>query len=361
MKAFRPLVLCAVLNAALMPPLVQAQDWSPMPAPQSSSGGKGWFLALLLPKVGEVLIQSISQSASCVFARLFSKLGTGVNAESPACNGGQLGPNYMHNGAGFHTGYAPSGNPGQHNAWQGQGYGAGPMPGQQSAYGQAPAPAPVGTMQTAAPMLSGSAASLLSSQPVLSFLVQKLANEQPRAAVVDVLAQDQQLTGSNEPGFVIRTGEAFAIRFSTSVPGRVRLINTDVDNVVTPSSLYEAIPGSDNRMPREHEGGILMTGKPGQEYLDVEFVPCISTALSGHPAVQPFAASLPPCSQAGATRQYAPTAVSPGVPTPLGDAGGKAMQFPATPDPTQPVAVAPEGYSKGEPLRFRVRIAHVAP
>ena len=163
----------------------------------------------------------------------------------------------------------------------------------------------------------------------------------------------------SEPAFTVTSGESFALKFSTTVPGRVRLINTDVDQAVSQSAVYEAVPGADNRMPREHEGGILMTGKPGTEFLDVEFVPCISQALAGHQAVMPYATSLPPCSQEPATKQYRPAKAN-GLGA-VADLGGKAMSFPANADPTQPVAIAPIGYAKGEMLRFRLRILHKSP
>lgn len=351
------LALCAVSAAA--------QD-----APASS---RGWFALALLPKVGDVFIAITQQGAGCVFTRLLNFLGAGTNPNSPNCNTGAAGVNYVPAGAQFNA-YGNSGwNAAPPVGWQGQqamppgamatGLTAGytPTPGYAPQSGYAPPPGAVAVlpagMTPLAPVLTAQTAGVLSTQPLLSFMVQKLADNAPRSPVVGVLAQDQ-LQAQAEPSFALTSGEAFAIRFSTTVPGRVRLINTDVDSNVSVSSLYEAVPGGDNRMPREHEGGILMTGKPGIEYLVVEFVPCISPSLAQHPAVSPFAGALAPCSLEAATRQY--LAAQAGGRGALADWGGKAMSFPANSDPTQPVAIAPADYAKGEALRFRLRIQHLA-
>ena len=102
-----------------------------------------------------------------------------------------------------------------------------------------------------------------------------------------------------------------------------------------------------------------MTGRPGVEYLDVEFVPCISQSLSQHPSVMSFVNSLPACTNEAATKDYRPA--QPSGKGGVADFGGKAMSFPASADPSQPVAIAPANYAKGEMLRFRLRIDHIAP
>ena len=186
--------------------------------------------------------------------------------------------------------------------------------------------------------------------------MQKLANAAPGAPALEMLPS-QPLQSGQEPVFDVYTDQAFAVLFATSVPGRVRLINTDVNQVVSTSSLYEAIPASDNRMPRTHEGGILMTGTPGVEWLDVEFTPCISPSLQQHPAVAGFVGSLNPCTNEAVTKRYTPAMANGkgGAAT----FGGKAMSFPTGGDPTQPVAIAPPSYAKGDALRFRVKINHL--
>lgn len=366
-------------------------------AGDAQEGSRGWLAVALLPKVGEVLIGITQQGASCVFTRLIGSAGTGINPNNPNCANNAAGTNYVQPSAQFSAygaaaagwgntpqpgwqpgaaGYPPSPpagtflpgqpgigqlppgqiQPGQLQPGQIQAGQAMPMTAQAQPMPVAPPPSATPPQPPAAP-LNDQAAGILSSQPVLSFVVQKLADHKPQSPVIGLLAQDQ-LNGQNEPSFAVTTGDAFAIRFVTSVPGRVRLINTDVDGQTSVSSLYEAVPAGDNRMPREHEGGILMTGRPGIEFLDVEFVPCVSASLAQHHAVQPFAGQLPACSLEAATRQYRPARADGGGG--VADLGGKAMNFPSNPDPTQAVAIAPAGYAKGEALRFRLRIQHLA-
>lgn len=359
-------------------------------AGDAQEGSRGWLAVALLPKVGEVLIGITQQGASCVFTRLIAGAGSGINPHNPNCANNAAGTNYVQQGAQFTAygaagwsntpqpgwqpgaaGYAPPPTgtflPGQSGSGQmsagqmppGQMQPEQPMPMAAQAQPMSVAPPALAAAppQPPAPLLNNQAAGLLSSQPVLSFVVQKLADHKPQSPVIGLLAQDE-LKGQNEPSFAVTTGDAFAIRFVTSVPGRVRLINTDVDGQTSASSLYEAVPAGDNRMPREHEGGILMTGRPGIEFLDVEFVPCVSASLAQHPAVQPFAGQLPACSLEAATRQYRPARADGGGG--IADLGAKAMNFPSNPDPTQAVAIAPAGYAKGEALRFRLRIQHLA-
>lgn len=361
-------VVMAMLGAA-------GNTWSQ--TPQEHPGSKGWIALALLPKVGEALVGSATIGASCVFLRLFSFLGAGNNPNNPNCNSGGQG-NLVPQNAGFNAyGQPVYQQPGQ----GGQAYGNAQMPAQGTYAGQVaggypvapPYTAPVNQGNLAAPPavtqanpppqapavqagLNLGQAAALSTQPILSFVVQKLRGALPHSPVQAVLLEDR-LSQQTEPSFSLATGEAFAIKFSTSVPGRVRLINTDVDAVVSTSPLYEAVPGNDNRMPREHEGGIEMTGKPGVEYLEVEFVPCVSQALAGHPSVQPFNGQLPACTLEAATKQYRP-ALANGRGG-LVAMGGKAMVFPASGDPSQPVAIAPGNYAKGEMLRFRLRIQHL--
>jgi hypothetical protein len=314
--------------------------------------------AALLPKLGDVLVSVAQQGAGCVFSRMLNFLGAGPN---PNCSNNAQSVNFVPGGGQFNSfgnGYNNGMNVPQQGGWQ-QGLQNGPYmaPGgapQQPGYA-APNAGLAGS--AGANALSPQAVAGLSSQPLLTFVVQKLASAAPNAAVLGILAQDS-LSAQAEPSFVVHTGEAFALTFSTTVPGRVRLINTDADQAVSVSSLYEAVPGSDNRMPREHEGGVLMTGRPGTEFLDVEFVPCVSPALAQHPAVAGFVGTLPACAQESATRQYSPAQAN--GKGGLADLGGKAMSFPSNADPTQPVALAPGNYAKGEALRFRLRIVHQA-
>lgn len=273
---------------------------------------KGIFLAALAPAVANQLVSVFSQGAGCVFSRIFSFLGANDN---PSCKSPQQAANN-----------APTNNQFQANA-------------------AAPA--------VAAPTASNAA--VLATQPVISLIVQKLASEKPNADVLNVLLSTPKLEQGAEPEFNIQTGEAFAVLFSTTVPGRVQLINTDANQVISKSDVYEAIPGGDNRMPRLQQGGILMAGTPGAETLDIVFEPCISAQYLNHPSVQPFVGSLNACTGNG-TKQFSPTQI--------GAKGGasdtsKAMVFATSGDPSQPVAVAPPTYTKGGELRLRLKINHV--
>ncbi len=300
----------------------------------NNDGGKGWFLVALIPAVGDAIkaafSSSVGQGATCIFGNLLSFSGAQANYNcKPAVNPQSIN-NVPNNGAAF-------------------------VPGALAAGASAAAGAQPVQANSFAPISTGVAQNL-STQPVLSFVVKKLANEQPRGAeVAQLVSGPLQQTGS--PSFTLKTGEAFAIAFATSVPGRVKLINTDAQGVVSTSPTYEAIPGNDNRMPREHEGGILMTGATGTEYMDVEFTPCVSASLAQDSRVAGFNGQLPPCSAGVAVKQYRPaTANGEGG---VADHGGKAMQFPSSGDPSQPVAIAPANYAKGEQLRFRIVINHV--
>ena len=368
----RPTRRTQVATALALLGIAVAVATATAPAAAADDGGatsRGWLALALLPRVGDVFIAATQQGAGCVFSRLINFLGAGTNPNNPNCASGAAGANYVPPGAQFNAYGNPAWNAAPPPGWQapGGGYAPAPAPGggfvpaPAAAGGFVPAAAPVAALASPPPLpppaLTPQTAGVLSTQPLLSFMVQKLVDHAPLSPVVGVLAQDQ-LHAQGEPSFALNGGEAFAIRFATTVPGRVRLINTDVEGKVSVSSLYEAVPGGDNRMPREHEGGILMTGKPGIEYLDVEFVPCISSSLSQHPAVLPFAGTLPTCSLDTATRGYRPAHAGGGGA--LADLGGRAMSFPASADPTQPVAIAPAAYAKGETLRFRLRIQHLA-
>ena len=315
-------IACAVLVASIacMPIVVNAQT-----VENDQSGGKGWFALLLLPKVKEALVGAISTAfssgASCVFSNLFSFMGA---ADNPACKpktDPQTINNVPNNGTGSLT-----------------------------------TSTPVAATPTASAVTTAQAEGL-AAQPILTYIVKKLASHEPNAQETGVITNGQ-FEKDGSPTFKIRTGESFAIAFSTTVPGRVRLINTDVDQNVSPSSLYETLPGADNRLPRLHEGGILMTGKAGVEFMDVEFTPCIAQSYAQDPRVLPFVNQLKPCTAESATKSYKPAQASGkgGV----ADFGGKAMLFPTNANPAQPVAISPTNYSKGELLRFRIMIDHVA-
>jgi hypothetical protein len=199
----------------------------------------------------------------------------------------------------------------------------------------------------------------LADKPIFSFIVNKLTDNTPQAQVKEMVSFQNVAQGAQNLSFNIKTGESFAVLFTTTVPGRVRMINTDVNQVVSPSDVYEALPGADNRMPRDWQGGVIMAGTPGIEYLDVEFTPCVSQQYITDSRVAQFQGVLPNCSQETATKQYTPAqANSKGG---VIESGAKAMVFPPGAPAGQPIAVAPPGYSKGGGLTFRIAINHQPP
>lgn len=319
--------------------------------PSEPPESKSIFLAALVPALTGQLVGALAQGAGCVFSRLFSFMGARPNFN---CIDSAQGANNAPMNTQFQQGQQQYG---QQQFGQQQQYGQQQPFAQPSQQFPQPATQPPAAPAESAPVVSASFAADAVRQPVFSFVVQKLANSAVGAETQGILASQPLQTGQ-EPAFDITTDQAFAVLFATSVPGRVRLINTDVDQAVATSSVYEAIPANDNRMPRQHEGGILMTGKPGTEWLDVEFTPCISPSLKQHPSVVGFVALLNPCGNEAATKQY-PPALANGK----GGAaafGGKAMAFPVGADPSQPVALAPSNYAKGDTLRFRIKINHQA-
>lgn len=303
----------------------------------------------LLPIVMAAITPALQSGFGCVFDRLLSFLGANP---TPACiqpnnttmmypggfvQGGYGQPAYPQQaGAAVQTGaYQPSAAYIQPSA---------AMPGAMPAVGAQPG------------QLSNVQALQLARTPLLSFIVNKLTDGSPQARVRETVMFDKVQQGSPNLAFDIKTGESFAILFASTVPGRVRMINTDVDRVVSTSDLYETLPGADNRMPRDWQGGITMSGKKGIEYLDIDFTPCISQQYAGDARVAPFVGILPACAPESATKRYTPAAAS-GKGGVL-EGGAKAMVFPASANPGQPVAFAPPDYAKGGTLTFRITINH---
>lgn len=327
--------------------------------PDAPPESKSIFLTALIPALTGQVVSVLAQGAGCVFSRLFSFMGARPNFN---CIDPAQGANNAPMNNQFQQGQQQYGQPQQYGQ---QGYGQQQQFAQQQ-YGQSqqfmqqqPAQQPMAQPYAASNGANGGFTSAMAAdaarQPVFSFVIQKLSNAAVGAEMLGMMAS-QPLQAGQEPAFDIVTDQAFAVLFATSVPGRVRMINTDGDQMVAASSVYEAIPANDNRMPRVHEGGILMTGKPGTEWLDVEFTPCVSPSLQQHPVVAGFVGVLNPCGNEAATKQY-PPALANGK----GGAaafGGKAMAFPMGADPSQPVALAPSNYAKGDTLRFRIKINH---
>jgi hypothetical protein len=298
---------------------------------QGDSSTKSLLAAQMGVALVGQLVSVFSQGAGCVFSRVFSFMGSSDNPNCKSQN----------------SNVASANNPPTTSFNQ-----------------QATAQTPFQGGQASMPSqytfsITPEQAAAFSSRPILSFYIEKLSTNMPDATVVDTLINNSSLSNNQEPEFSIKTGESFAIKFSTSTPGRVRLYATDSDRKTNASDLYEAIPANDNRMPRQHQGGILMSGNTGTEYLDIEFTPCVSVALQTNPSVAAFSTSLPACSNEIATKQYKPAL--PGGKGGLAEYGAKAMIIPSGGDPTQPIGFSPADYTKGEAMRFRIKVNHIAP
>jgi hypothetical protein len=74
----------------------------------------------------------------------------------------------------------------------------------------------------------------------------------------------------------LRTGDVFAIRFATNLPGLVKIENVDAQGLVSDLSkggAYQVIPGRDNRIPRTK--GMKLVGDAGLETFTLNFYPCM--------------------------------------------------------------------------------------
>jgi len=78
---------------------------------------------------------------------------------------------------------------------------------------------------------------------------------------------------------VMRTGEVFALLYSTNLPGQVRLENIDPAGVVADLGVYTVLPDQLNRIPRDL--GIKLVGQPGQELIRFYFYPCLPAGTAG--------------------------------------------------------------------------------
>lgn len=306
------------------------------PKTQEQDGAK-----ILLPILMAAVAPALQTGIGCLFERMISFMGANRSAACVQPNTTTvLQPGQYMQGGQPGQAYLPQQQPPMGNM-QGM-----PQVGQPGQAYPPLQPAPMSNVQ----------AQQLAQTPVFSFIVNKLTDNTPQARVKQVVQFQNVAQGAQNLSFDIRTGESFAILFATTVPGRVRLINTDVNQVVSSSDVYEALPAADNRMPRDWQGGVLMGGAPGMEYLDVEFTPCVSQQYANDPRVVQFQGVLPNCSQESATKKYTPAAANNkgGVI----ESGAKAMFFPPSAHPGQPVAVAPANYSKGGALTFRITIVH---
>ena len=97
----------------------------------------------------------------------------------------------------------------------------------------------------------------------------------------------------------LKTGDVFALRFATNLPGQVRVENIDASGRRNPLGTYNVLPGQDNRIPRTK--GIQLTGTTGEETFDLYFSPCLPAEASGLRGLATYKDALPACSAAGAS------------------------------------------------------------
>jgi hypothetical protein len=131
----------------------------------------------------------------------------------------------------------------------------------------------------AAPLADGALA------PVVGYALQQL--DPQSFEVVKPLA----LSGHEPP--LLRTGDVFALLYSTNLPGQVRLENIDPRGQVSDLGVYTVLPDQLNRLPRDL--GIKLVGQPGAEIIRFYFYPCLPPGSAGAAWAGRFAGKLPDC------------------------------------------------------------------
>ncbi len=302
----------------------------PVMAQNEDEGGKG--LAFLVPAIVQAASSAIGMGMQTLFSNLFNWAARPINCALGA-EGGM---------AGYGMGYGMQSISGN-NCKKEEATGSG-------------APAAVqnpASFNQPAPTLGRTELERLSERPVVALVVQKYAGKDASAPPLDTIRFDRVGEGMDMLRFDIRTGEHFALRFDTSVPGRVRLVNTDAGGKTETVGFYEVVGSSENRMPRRTN--IEMVGAPGNETLEVIFTPCISAALAGDARVAQFSPYLPACGDEAATRGL------PQVSMQRLDIG-KGMNNPEFSENAATVLMAaPVSTSKGASLNARILINHLPP
>ena len=148
---------------------------------------------------------------------------------------------------------------------------------------------------------------------------------------------------------VLKTGDVFAVQYSTNLPGQIRLENVDPMGRVSDLGTYTVLVDQLNRLPRER--GIRLQGEPGLEQLKIYFIPCLPPEAAGQPWRAQFEAQLPECS--GTTRMQVADAGTGRVQT-------RSLVNLAQPDATVAFAAAKQ-YRTNEVTMATVQIKHVRP
>ncbi len=103
----------------------------------------------------------------------------------------------------------------------------------------------------------------------------------------------------------LKTGDVFAIQYSTNLPGQIRLENVDPMGRVSNLGTYTVRVDQLNRLPRDR--GIRLEGEPGMEILKLYFYPCLPREAAGQPWGARFESHLPNCGAAPNTLVAAAT------------------------------------------------------
>lgn len=91
----------------------------------------------------------------------------------------------------------------------------------------------------------------------------------------------------------LKTGDVFAVKYSTSLPGQVRLENIDPSGVVNDLGTYTVTPDQLNRIPSNL--GIKLVGQPGTEVIRFYFYPCLPSGSAEEAWAAGFKDRLPAC------------------------------------------------------------------
>ena len=93
----------------------------------------------------------------------------------------------------------------------------------------------------------------------------------------------------------LKTGDVFAIRYATNLPGQVRLENIDPGGQINDLGVYTVFPGATNRIPSDH--GIKLVGRPGVEVIRLYFFPCLPGGPDMEALKAEFGNRLPGCGE----------------------------------------------------------------
>jgi hypothetical protein len=132
-------------------------------------------------------------------------------------------------------------------------------------------------------------------QPTIAIKAVFLSGPEPDAGLHPLRGDVTIKTQEGQPVTMdVYSGDVFAVYFTPSTPGLVRLTSDERGKVVVLDT-YAVRPGLLNRLPRQGAGGILVDDEVGTEILRVEFEPCLPDALKGESTIQPFVGKLGAC------------------------------------------------------------------